>query len=330
MIEPSDGAVEPSLSHERHRFLAEVASLYYEANLTQSEIAKELDISRSSVSRLLSEAREAGVVDITVRWPSDAMSDLGQRLKQIFDIDDVRIVYSGERGYTQVLETLGRVAAGLLERKLQDNMTLGISWNTGVYQVVRAFRAAHRMGVKVVQLTGSVGMVNPILDGPDLARWLAQMLGGQYLYLPAPLVVDNPETRAALLADRTIAERLEAARQADVVLLGIGTVFPPLCSLLQTGYLTDDELADITAAGGVGDILTTFYDIQGNILSLPFHDRTVGLPLHDLRHIPCVIGVAAGEHKAGAIVGALRGGYLTCLVTDDRAARAMLRIAAHR
>lgn len=300
--------------------------MYYEDNLIQAEIASRLGISRSSVSRLLSEARELGIVDITIHWPGGSTGDLGARLKHTFGLHDVQVVRAGARGYPQVVEALGRAAARLLEDRLGDGMTLGISWNTGVYQVVRAFQAARRMGVRVVQLTGSAAPSNPLLDGPDLARWLAHMLGGHYIYLPAPLVVDSRATRDALLKDRAITECLEIARQADIALVGIGTVFPPLCSLLQTGYLTEEELAEITAMGGVGDILTTFYDIEGNILPLSLHERTIGLSLERLRSIECVIGVAAGIHKAPAIVGALRGGYLSCLVTDDQAAHEVLRI----
>jgi deoxyribonucleoside regulator len=320
-------AAGPELEQERHQLLAEVASLYYDANYTQSEIADELGVSRSSISRLLSLARELGVVDITINWPGDSISDLGPRIKQQFGIHEIRVVRAGARGQEQVVEALGGVAARLLEKKLRDNMVIGIAWNTGVYQVIRALRAAYRMGGTVVQLTGSAG-VNPRLDGPDLARWLAQILGGQYLYLSAPLVVDSPATRAALLKDRAIAERLEYARRADLALVGIGTVYPPLCSLLEIGYLTEAELAAITVKGGVGDILTTFYDIEGRILSLPFHERIIGLPLTHLHEIGCVIGVAAGREKAPAIIGALRGGFINCLVIDDQAARAVLQLSA--
>jgi DNA-binding transcriptional regulator LsrR (DeoR family) len=317
--------LEPGLDQERHQLLAQVAALYYEADQTQSEIAEQLGISRSGVSRLLSEARERGVVDIIIRWPGGSTSDLSVRIKERFGISEVHIVPAANRGYPQVVEALGSVAARVLESKLEDNSTVGIAWNTGVYQVVRAFRAARRLGVKVIQLTGTVGAVNPVLDGPDLARWLAQMLGGQYLYLPAPLIVESELTRDALLADRIIAERLALARQADIALVGIGTVFPPLCSLLQAGYISEGELADIAAQGGVGDILTTFFDINGQILPLPIHDRTIGLPLAHLRDVRWVIGVAAGVEKASAIVGALNGRFVDCLVTDDGAARAVLK-----
>lgn len=318
--------LDPSLDPQRHTLLARVSSLYYETDLTQMDIAQELGISRSSVSRLLREARDAGVVQIVVRWPTGTSGDISARLRQAYEGKEIHVVRAGGRGYAQVVEALGSVAAGLLEQRLQDDMILGISWNTGVYQVVRAFRAAGRMGVRVVQLTGSAGVVNPLLDGPDLARWMAQILGGQYLYLPAPLLVDSVTVRNALLKDHTIAERLELARQADIALVGIGTVFPPLNSLSQIGYLNDEDLRRIAEMGGVGDILTTFYDIQGNVLPLPLHQRIIGLQLEQLRDVACVIGVAAGAEKAPAIVGALRGGYVDVLVVDDNAARAVLEI----
>lgn len=314
------------LPPERHELLAKVASLYYEDNLTQVEIAARVGVSRSSVSRLLSEARDMGVVHISIRWPADTTGDLSTQLAQHYPGVEVHVVRAGGRGYTQTVEVLGGVAASLLEDKLKDGDVLGISWHTGVYQVAEAFRAARKLGVKVVQLTGSTGVINPVIDGPDLARWLAQILGGQYHYIPAPLIVDSPSTRNALLKDRTISERLEMAYQCNMALVGIGTVFPPLCNLYQLGYLTESQLDDIVEQGGVGEILTYFYDIEGKVLPLPIHERTIGLPLERLRDVPTVIGVAAGKEQAQAIVGALRGGYITCLVIDDEAANKVLAI----
>lgn len=312
------------LEREKHQLLADVATLYYKENQTQAEIADALGVSRASISRLLREARDVGVVEISINEPIQQADTFGDALCQAFHLDEAHVLSAGARGYTQTVEALGAVAARLLRRKLEDNNTLGISWNTGVYQVVRALQEARSMDVTVVQLTGTAGSANPLLDGPDLARWLADTLGGRYLYLPAPLVVPSADVQQALLADRLISQRLELAKNADVALVGIGTVVPPLNSLLQTGYITEDELADITAQGAVGDILNHFYDVNGNILDLTLHNRVIGVRPADLRSMKTVVGVAAGEVKAQAIIGALRGGYITCLVTDDRAAQAIM------
>jgi DNA-binding transcriptional regulator LsrR (DeoR family) len=314
------------LSEERHSLLARVASLYYEKNLTQAEIARRLDISRPQVSRLLAESRQEGVVQITINYPPDKYSTLKQEFLERFDLKTVQIVASGNLGYAQLVERLGVVAARHLEECLQDGMILGISWNTGVYQVVNALQAARQKKVTVVQLTGAVGSINPLLDGPDLTRWLAQTLGGQYQYLPAPLLVESPATREALLRERSIREPMGLLEKLDIALVGIGSLSPALSGLLSAGYITEAELREIVRQGGVGDICSYHYDLRGNILSLEIHQRIIGVSLETLKRTPYVIGVGGGIEKASSILGGLRLGVLDCLVTDEIAARAVLKM----
>ncbi|MBC7869712.1 MAG: helix-turn-helix domain-containing protein, partial [Chitinophagaceae bacterium] len=189
----------PELDEEKHRFLSDMAVLYYEENLTQAEIAEKMGVSRTSISRFLREARDLGIVQIFIKRPPDHTEMLAMAIKNAFRIAEVYVVPAGNRGYTQMVEALGSVAAGVLQRKLTDNAVLGIAWSTGVYQVIRALQNARSMGVTVTQLTGTVGSANPLFDGPDLARWLAQRLDGRYLYLPAPLVVQDEHVRDVLL-----------------------------------------------------------------------------------------------------------------------------------
>ncbi len=307
--------------------LAKVASLYYEKNLTQAEIADRLNISRPQVSRLLAEGRQEGVVEIIIHHPVDKYTSLKQDLLDRFGLTDVQLLPSGYLGYAQLVERLGMVAARYLEENLQDGIILGISWNTGVYQVVNALQAARRKKVTVVQLTGTVGSINPLLDGPDLTRWLAQTLGGQYKYLPAPHLVDSPATRQALLQDRSLHEPMALLEQMDIALVGIGSLSPPLSSLLSAGYITEAELREIIRQGGVGDICSYHYDLHGNILPLELHQRLIGVSLETLKQTPCVIGVGGSIDKAAAILGALRLGVLDCLITDEIAARAVLKMS---
>jgi deoxyribonucleoside regulator len=315
------------ISDDKHALLAKIASLYYQKNLTQAEIARQLNISRPQVSRLLAEARDQGVVEITIHYPPDKYATLKQNLLDCFDLDEVFLLASGNMGYNQLVEQLGRIAARHLEERLKDDMILGISWNTGVYQVVNALQAARQKKVTVVQLTGAVGSINPLLDGPDLTRWLAQTLGGQYKYLPAPLLVESPATREALLQDRSIREPLVLMETMDIALVGIGSLSPPLASLLTAGYITETELRDIVRQGGVGDICSYHYDLRGNVLPLELHQRLIAVSLDTLRQTSWVIGVGGGIDKAASILGALRLGVINCLVTDEIAARAVLKMA---
>jgi DNA-binding transcriptional regulator LsrR (DeoR family) len=307
--------------------LAKVASLYYEKNLTQAEIAQRLNISRPQVSRLLAEGRQEGVVEIVIHYPVTKYTPLEQELLDRFTLKQVKIVTAGHLGYAQLVERLGVLAARHLEESLQDGMVIGISWNTGVYQVVNALRAARQKKVTVVQLTGTVGSINPVIDGPDLTRWLAQTLGGHYKYLPAPLLVDSPNTRAALLQTASIQETMSLLDQMDMALIGIGSLSPALSSLLLAGYISEAELREIIRQGGVGDICSYHYDLRGNILPLELHQRLIGVSLETLRKTPYVIGVGGGIDKASAVLGALRLDVIDCLVTDEMAARAVLKMS---
>lgn len=316
------------MSEDKLALLAKVASLYYEKNLTQAEIAQRLNISRPQVSRLLAEGRQEGVVEIIIHHPAPKSSSLEQELLDRFALKEIKILVTGPIGYAQLVERLGVLAARHMEERLEDDMILGISWNTGVYQVVNALRAARQKKVTVVQLTGAVGSINPLIDGPDLTRWLAQTLGGQYKYLPAPLLVESPATREALLQDRSIRESMALLDQMDMALIGIGSLSPALSSLLLADYITEAELREIIRQGGVGDICSHHFDLRGQVLPLELHQRLIGVSLDTLKKTPYVIGVGGGIDKASAVLGALRLGVIDCLITDEIAARAVLKMSS--
>lgn len=319
----------PTDSH--YHKLARVARLYYEENKTQAEIAEQLGVSRSQISRWLQEARDLGIVEIRIHPVWSRVAEWQQRLEQRFpNLKEALVLDRGGQGYMQLVQNLGVLAAGRLAELLEGAKILGIAWSTGVYQVVNALRSAKQRGVTVVQLVGTVGLVNPLLDGPDLARWLAQILSGQYRYLPAPLLAEDPQAREAIVQTPVVRETIALAEQADVALVGIGTVDPPeLSSFYHAGILSAADLRAIEAQGGVGDVCGYFFDLQGRLLDLELHRRLIGISWEGLRRIPNVMGVAGGRRKAKAILGALRSGVINYLVTDSEAAEQILWLDEH-
>ncbi|RLF05139.1 MAG: sugar-binding transcriptional regulator [Thermoprotei archaeon] len=312
---------------ERKEVLAQVASMYYEADLMQGEIAKRLDISPSTVSRLLQEARDVGVVEITIHYPWKSSTELEEQIANRFDLRHVKVLSSRGQPYTKMLQGLGVLAARYLESILSAGMTLGISWGTALHCTVKALRPARRFPIMVVQMIGAVGTSDPMIDGPDLARQLANLYEGEYRYLYAPLIVADPHAKEVLLQQDQIRQMLEVARQADVALVGIGSPLPEVSSLLRAGYLTREMLPQLQKRGVVGDVCARHYDIHGQIADIELNQRVVGIELEDLHHIEQVIGVAGGAAKAEAILGALRGHHVNILITDDTAAEKLLALA---
>ena len=311
---------------ERADLLAQVASLYYEDGLTQAEIACQVDASRSTVSRLLQEAREAGIVEITIHYPWKTDLGLENLLEERFQLRRALVLATRGRAYTEVLRGLGVLAARYIDRALSQDATLGISWGTAVHSTAQALRPKRRLPITVVQMIGAVGLGDPLIDGPDLARLMAHIYRGEYRYLHAPLIVENGQVREGLVQEPRIQETLGLARKVDIALVGIGSLVPEVSSLLRAGYLDREALTELRARGAVGDICGRHYDAQGRVMDIELNRRMVGIELKDLQDIEQVIGVAGGEAKAEAILGALRGDHVNVLVTDDRAAGKVLAL----
>ena len=310
----------------RLAYLAQVAWLYYDQGKSQQEVADEMRVSRSAVSRLLTEAREKGVVEIIVHYPWRTSPELEQRLLSTFNLKTVRVLIRDNKSYERMLEGLGILAARYLDTIVHDGMTIGISWGTALYEMIKALRQRNLPGVEVVQLIGATGSESVPTDGPILAQLLTSRLGGFCRYLHAPLIVENEVARETLLQDRNIRETLGRAERADVALVGIGCPDSELYSLLRAGYVSETETQHIRAAGVVGDICAQHYSLNGQWLDLDINRRTIGITLNTLSNINTVVGVAGGSRKAAAILGALRGGYLDVLITDDQAAQKVLAL----
>jgi DNA-binding transcriptional regulator LsrR (DeoR family) len=319
---------------DRDDLLVTVASLYYELNQNQQQIAERLEISRSSVSRMIREARERGIVEIRIHRPSFRDYRLEQGLLEAFGLHDAYVLTTtGVENDEQVLNRVGRLAAGYLERvidALPPGECVGIAWGTGVYAAVRAVPEDHSREVDVVQILGSVGAPNPLIDGPDLARLMAAKLGGRHFALHAPVLMEQHGLRDLLAEEPSVRDGLQRARNVSLAITGIGTVIEEHSSFLRAGHLSPGELADLRKQGVVGETVGRFFDAEGRYDPYTINQRVIGIGLDDLRRIPRVVAVACGLPKAKSILGALRGHYLSVLATDDVTAREVLDLSGWR
>jgi DNA-binding transcriptional regulator LsrR (DeoR family) len=316
------------MEDERIDLLTQVAIWYYEEGLNQAEIAQRIDKSRSMVSRLLDRAREVGLVEVRVRHPLRTDLELGQRLCCAYNLAEAHVLAEPPDDYKLLLRRLGEMGARRLQETLHPGITIGLSWGSAVHAVVSAMPAAPVPYSTIVQLIGAVGHGDPMVDGLELGRWLAQKLGSSFRFLSAPLLVQSEEIAQALRHERINQETLEIAAQAEVAVIGIGTPEPEYSSLLRAGYLSRGDLEELIAAGVVGDIVAHQFDENGVLLDIPANRRAVSLDADSIRRIPKVIAVSGSVSKARAIAAALRGGYCNCLITDARAAQAVLSLAS--
>lgn len=314
------------LDPETHELLAQVASMYYEQGLTQNAIADELGLSRVKVYRLLRDAQDAKIVQITIDWPIKRDFQLEAALQQTFGLKDSRVLQSTLQQGGLILRQLGYLGARYLEGLLKDYSTMAICLGRSTYEVIQAIRPTAQASIQVVQAIGAMPYPYDEYDSSALARQLAQKLGGQVMYLTSPLMADTAEDAHVIRSQRNIQHTLTVARSADIALLGIGNLDTQLSGYVRSGYISADEVQGFHRDGAVGDIAWRIYQADGSLFPCEFSERVIGISLEDLREIPTSVAVAAGLNKAGAILGGLRTGAIKVLCTDDETATEVLRL----
>ena len=313
-------------SYEQTRLINAILNLYYVEKLTQTEIAGRLDLSTPKVNRLLQQARELGYVEIVIRTPFQHLFELENRLKAVFGLQEVIVIPAVGSTSSSLLNAIGNVGANFLLEHIRDGDVLSITPGTTVQAVVQSIEATRQYQVEIVPILGSIqGEIES--DMNYLATQMADRLGAKSYQLHAPAFMDTEEHCEVLRAMEPVKRILDIGRNANVALLGVGTVDPEASRFVQFTALAAEEMNEIAnGCGGVGEISAHVYDIDGQPCSQAYSDRVIGLTLDEIRQIPYRIGVAASEAKALPIYGALRGGYLHALITDEAAARGVLEI----
>lgn len=308
--------------------LVQVATLYYLQDKSQAEIAGLTGLSRSNISRILTAAREQGVVEIRINDAFDRESDLESALIARFGLIDARVAPGNDHG--DPLARVGGLGAEWLLENLPAHGSVALSWGASVQSVVTAVptTAPHPL-VDVVPLVGGLSVVDSTSDGNILVRALALKIGASHRRLYAPAIVESRSARDALLREPAISGVLDVARRADVALVGVGSVgHTKSRALIDSMRLDAGERRRFERSGAVGDCCTRYFDRAGRDVGSPTADHVIGVELEDLRRVPLVAGVAVGADKVAGVHGALSGGLLKAIITDSSLARALLEFDA--
>ncbi len=328
MTTARDDAPDDALARadQERDLMIEAATLYYEEELMQAEIGQRLATSRSTVSRLLRDARALGVVKIAIQNPWARHSQLEAVLRSTFGLRDARVLRSGQRPADVVLDGVGALTARYLQGALADGMVLGVSYGRSIAATIRHLTPTRPLDLVVVQLLGALGSDNPLIEGANLARNLAAKYGASYRYLYAPLVVEDRRTRDLIVQEPLVQDVLAVGRQADIALIGIGALGEEAPSLIYRGYLTAADVARLRGLGGVGNMCAQFFDDHGHLLDTDLNRRSISIGLDGLKGIGQIVAAAGGRSKAPAILGALRGGHVDVLISDDQAIEAVIAL----
>lgn len=312
---------------DRTELVVRAAELYYEEGLNQNAIAGILGTSRPTVSRLLDEAKETGVVEIVVHNPIRKDPKLSYALRTGLGLRDALVV-TGSYDYRKALRRCCESALQCFNTVMEHNRTIGISWGAVPQNLCEMMEEREYYNVNVVQMVGCLGTGNPNVDGLELALRISKKLGGTYSNIYAPIYVESRVVHDYLVAEPQIDATLKKAMHTDVILTGIGSLDAGT-TLQQAGYWTDRDRMELLGRGAIGHLLARPFDAAGR--EVPLEGRyIIGAPLEAMKRAEWSIGVSAGEFKAEATLAAIRGGYINVLVADEKLARRLLELTEQR
>lgn len=302
------------------RIILRVCDMYYNQDKKQSDIARELEISRPTVSRMLSIAKEKGMVRIIISdLNGRGYFELERKMEEKFNLKCVIIVSKKSDAFEQKDE-LGKAAADYLVRVIKEGSVVGVSMGTTLTHISKFIdsRMYYRK-LMFVPLLGGVGQIEMELHSNHIAENLAKKFGGHSIFFHSPAVVSRIETKEALLNEDSVKRVFEQITNLDIALVGIGTL-QSSSTILKAGYYSEELLEKLKEKGAVGDICLRFFDENGDSSHIEINNNVVGMSLKNLKTIPYSIGVASGIEKADSILGALKGHLINVLIIDEECA----------
>lgn len=300
------------------------AELYYEENKTQDEIGSILRLTRWKVGRLLAQAKANGFIRIEIVHPRARRLPVERRLREATGLTDAIVVSSvGVANDEELQSRTAQAAADYLTGLRPIPRTLGISWGRTLHDVSLHLKHGWAPGVDVVQINGGVSLNKRAGTAATTAVTIAGKAFGSATLLPSPAILERLVTKQAIESDRAVAAVLEQAAGASAYLYSAGQA-DENSALVDSGYLSPDDVAELVRKGAVGDIVGRYIDKFGNIVDAALDERTLGIQLEQLRAAKLAIAVISGSAKHAVARAVVGSGLCTVLVTDEDTARALL------
>lgn len=315
-------------SLDQTRLMAKVARLYHVLGMKQVDVAAELHISQTRVSRLLRKAAASGLVRTSLVLPPGINTELEADLEKAYGLGAAVVVDDpgSEQG---LIYALGTSAAAYLDATLVDADIVGFSsWSFTLLTAVESMSPIAGQGVKeVVQVVGGVGQPDVQARANQTMYRFADLLGASPQYLPAPGLLDTPQAVESLLSDQSLKALVEAWDRLSVVIVGIGSLEPSPFYRASGNAITKADEDALRGAGAVGDVCLRYFDAEGNVLDTSLNSRVVGISPQTYKKVPRRIAVAGGARKHSAIRAAVVGGWVSTLITDSSTATYLMETA---
>ncbi|MDC7227785.1 MAG: sugar-binding domain-containing protein [Spirochaetales bacterium] len=306
---------------ERWAVLAEAAELYYLKGMQQAEIASKMNISRSLVSKMITEAQHKGIVTISINHFFRRAEDLESGLRDRYGIDAAVLRLPRGFGHDEIKKQLGRFSADIIYSRLEPGSFVGFTFGTSLKEAVDALALKPPLSIAAVQLAGSLGASEAAFDSHELVHKLSSSWNCGSVYLHAPYIVSSEEIRRQLFKSMSNNQNAEACKSLNAAVVGMSSFDSRSSSALYAGgHISAIDMKDMRARGIIGDIGSFSLDDDGKLIEVDSLTRMVAFDEKSWKSVKNRFGIAFGDSKIRIIKASLKGGWLTTFITDEQTA----------
>lgn len=312
-------------NQEDQVLMARAAWLYYVGGLNQEATAKRLGLTRARVNKLLSDARDSGLVSISINPANVGLLPIEEAIRLRYGLDfcicTPALSHDADSSESESLlsrfafRAVGTAAASHLRRHLTETplAIIGTGWGRTLEQMTLQLAGVSAPKARFISLMGSLTS-NLAYNPFEVVHAFARVTGAEGFFLPVPFIADTPEVRQILLSQQSVQQALMLARSTTVAYISIGELREG--SLLRSqDMISAREIEELRELGAVGDTNGLFFDAAGSAVDHPLNQRTIALGFEDLRKT-CTVALVAGRSKLQASKGFLASGVARGLIID--------------
>lgn len=308
------------MNNEKLRKLYRIAKFYYYDNLTQLEISQMENLSRAQISRLLTEAKEAGLIKFEINNPIEHLQKpFAFELAKKLGLKEVHLIPSqfDSRENNYVHEQYRNLAMGAVDCLIpiiKDAKTIGVGWGRTLYLISKYLTDIDlNSDAKVIPLMGVSGFKNPYLQINTIVDRFSEKLSIDRRYYNFPAIARKGETKSSL-EEKSRQIMRQYWDELEVAIISIGSY--PTVSKTMIYEFSLDYYKAIESSDTIGDILSQFFYKDGTLLKLWEQFDLFAYPIEKLKRLNKVVAIAAGQDKVDPIITAAQNKFFNILITD--------------
>ncbi|MDY0395959.1 sugar-binding transcriptional regulator [Virgibacillus halophilus] len=247
----------------------------------------------------------------------NGLNVLEMQLKEKLQLKDAVIVSGDSDKDAWIKKDMGKAVFSLLKKIVRPDDIFAVTGGSTMFAVAEAMKPFAFEGKNVfVPARGGIGeqVEN---QANTIVATMAKKTNGEYRMLFVPDLLSEASYQS-IIQEPAIHEILMQIRSADIVLHGVGDAM----RMAERRQASADIISALREKNAVGEAFGYYFDASGNVVHKV---QTVGMQLKDLDNDKYVVTVAGGKSKGRAIASYYKQGKSDVLITDEAAAKEILR-----